>query len=547
MKAPGDTDLERLVIDCWPRACAHWPEVSPLQPPAKLPETSQILGLTDLAMRQVYLNHDLVRHKQLLGCVEAILAHQVGHLAHYPGALAVQARLRLLEKTLLPLEDCSVLHLFNDLLVNAALGNALRDQLVQIGEAFCDEAGRERDAGLLFSLAVHEELWQTEPGALMGPGRRSLEANFPHYRAEAHLLAQDLFGLGPNLYTQFLRFVSVLSRYVQPHDGSPACLRTEPAAQDWADALMPAAAEKEAITRALAEHWLHPEQARRLTGDDLEGRVLSLPGASSEDATLVPEVMAAYYRREAENCLLRVPPQRTLGEATLPTTLEEWEPGDPVSDIDWLATLTERGPALGAAGPLRRLRTAETEGHETALWRPRLEIYLDVSGSMPDPRWHRNALTLAAQVLVTATIRAGGSARAVLYSNAPVVYRPWCRSEAELSRFLMHYIGAGTTFPFDVLRQSVEECKSAQPIRVAITDTDFDDNYDARPENAGLFAEAVAGSPHFVLLLYRPDADRIARYRKAGATVVAVDETEDFPRLATDLAHALFEDRHVDP
>src|SRR5262249_50522736 len=192
--------------------------------------------------------------------------------------------------------------------------------------------------------------------------------------------------------------------------------------------------------------------------DALARRIHTLPGVGGDDATRVPEVMAAYYRRQADRYLLRPPPQLVHGEATTPTTLEEWEPGDPLRDVDWAATLAQRGPLLAAAQPLRRHRVAEAEGWEVPLWQPRVEIYLDVSGSMPDPRLTRNAMTLAAQILVTGAIRAGGWARVTLYSSSPVVYREWCRSETEVSKFLMHYICAGTAFPVGLLRESVSQC-----------------------------------------------------------------------------------------
>jgi len=261
----------------------------------------------------------------------------------------------------------------------------------------------------------------------------------------------------------------------------------------------------------------------------------------------VPEVMAAYYRRQAERYLLRPPPQRVWGEATTPTTLEEWEPGEPLRDVDWAATVAQRGPLLGAAQPLRRQRVAEAEGWEVPLWQPRVEVYLDVSGSMPDPRVTRNAMTLAAQVLVTGAVRAGGWARAVLYSGAAVPFWEWCRSETELSRFLMHYVGGGTEFPFDLLRKSVAECRGRQPVRVVISDADFHHNYAAARGNARLLAEAAAASPHFILMLHAT-GDMKGRYRRAGAKVITVGEMEDYPATAAALAAALFDEgRHAAP
>jgi len=548
------SDLRELIAAAWPRAQACWSRFLQLRPPADDAGQNTVAHI-HLGTRQVGLHYQLIHEKKLHDCVEAILAHEIGHHVRYPGTLAVQARLRLLEKSLLPLKDYSVINLFTDLLINETLGPTYQDQLIQVYRSFHGEGDWQRDPAFVFYMAVYEELWQKEPGLLMGPSQGGFAKAFPEYRADAQMLAQDLFPLGPNLFTQFLYFVSVLSRYVKPLEGDLpegidpySCGRGEPSPEDWADALTPSAREREAIERALKEGWIREEQAKRLRdGEVLERRIMGLPGWDSDDASLVPEVMAAYYRQQAERYLLRPPPQRLLGEAVVPTTLEDWEPGDALRDIDWLATLSERGPVYGAARPVRRLRIAEVEGHDVPLWQPRVEIYLDVSGSMPDPRTTRNAMTLAAQILNTGAIRAGGWARAVLYSSAPVTFWEWCRSEIELSRFLMHYVGAGTVFPFDLLEKSVRECRSAQPIRVLITDPDFDVNYDSLPRHEGMFAEAVRASPHFVMLLHCPLDERVALYRRLGAKVVPVPEMDDFPRMAAALSFALFsEGPHVD-
>jgi hypothetical protein len=542
-----DPELDALVAECWPRAQAHWSRFLLLHPPAGDAGQPSVAHI-NLATRQVGLHYPLIREKELVDCLEAILAHEVGHHVRYPGTLAVNARLRLLEKPLLPLEDYSLTNLFTDLLINDALRPALEEQLVRVYQAFRTEDDWKRDPAFLFYLAVYEERWQREPGSLMGPSHVAFEAAYPNYRAEAQVLGQDLFHLGPNLYTQFLYFVSVVSRYVPPRDRDKpenldpySCGCGEPSADDWADALTPDARERDAIRRAVEEGWIAKDMGERLADRDaLTERIWSLPGAGQDDATRVPEVMAAYYRREAERYLLRPPPQLVLGEATTPTTLEEWEPGEPLRDVDWAATLTQRGPLFGAAQPLKRERVAEAEGWEVPLWQPRVEIYLDVSGSMPDPRWRRNAMTLAAQVLLTGAIRAGGWVRVALYSDTPVAFWEWCRSERELSRFLMHYIGGGTSFPFDMLRESVAECGSVQPIRVAITDGDFHHNYEASKKRGSMFAEAARVSPHFVLMLHAT-GDKEGRYRRAGATVITVDELDNYPAMAAALSAALFE------
>src|SRR5262245_17144970 len=182
--------------------------------------------------------------------------------------------------------------------------------------------------------------------------------------------------------------------------------------------MTPTAAEKEAIRRAIEKGWFSAKQAERLTrATDLTERMSGLPGVGSADASRVPEIMAAYYRQQAERLLFRPPAQPRIGEAVLPSVLEDWTRADPVHAIDWLATLLLRGNNAGPALPLKRLYEAEVEGEDVRFEQARMEIYLDVSGSMPNPCVSLNPMTLAAQILATATTRACGQVRLALYSH----------------------------------------------------------------------------------------------------------------------------------
>lgn len=578
----------RAMEESWPAAQRRWSRFLLLTEPVDDPEQPSVAQI-DLRSRQISVNVPMICRKQLLDSVEGILAHEVGHHVRYPGSLTVEARLRLLERQLLPGTPFSIINLFEDLMINERLGRTMRDQLIAVYQAFTGGGRQEGDAdadldsepdsesdsesdsemeafgeattpvgpdslelqnpAFWFYLTIYEELWRLTPGALIGPRTTAMASRFPGYRAEAQILAQNLFAMGPNIYTQFLYFFSIMAHYIQiPDDDEEQptifvvyqCDRGEPGPGDWADALEPDARERTAILRAIREGWLDEETGEQLAGGTLEDRIAGLPGHGSLDATLIPEVMASFYRQQAERFLFRPPRQRVLGEAVVPTTVVEWESGDPVRSIDWLTTFVQRGEVLGSAMPLVRTQVAEYEGHEVSFWRPRMEIYLDVSGSMPDPRDSHNAMTLAAQILVAGTIRAGGWVRALLYSGDSVRYWEWCRSEVEMSRFLMHYIGGGTDYPFATLDDSVAECRRDQPIRVVISDWDFDRNYDDDERAPDILARAIEASSRFILLLHTPDPGKIKRYRDRGASVIEVAKMDDFPRMAADLTFALF-------
>ena len=142
-----DPELDAVVADRWPQAQEHWSRFLLLQPPGDDPAQAAIAQI-DLATRRIGLHYRLIREKKLLDCVEALLAHEIGHHIRYPGTLTAQARLRLLEKAILPLDNYSVVNLFTDLLINDALWPSLGDKLARVYQAFASDVTRGAGPGL---------------------------------------------------------------------------------------------------------------------------------------------------------------------------------------------------------------------------------------------------------------------------------------------------------------------------------------------------------------------------------------------------------------
>ena len=548
--------LQELAFRAFPKALARYSPYLLIGRPILEPE-STTLARIDLRSRSLHLGALGIMEASLESALEALIAHEIGHHVAYPGSPTQAARLLLLEKTFLPRLPRSLTGPFYDLLIDERLVEAgaqaglpsLEPELCRILRVRAK--GAESDHLFTFQRAVLEEVWQRPEGDLIGAAEDSFHRAFPHYRVHAQLVAQNLFALAPDITLQYLYFASIAFSYAMASDKPKQdgdghghdCIGGEEGipAEAWAEALLPKKAEKDAIKRAVKEGWFSQAMAGDLENQSLEERVGGMPGVNGGTSVLLTEVMAAHYRREAEKYLFQPPPIGIMQDALVPTTLDEWEPGDPVTNIDWVSTLLRRGETLGAAAPLIREKIADEEGQEQPSWEGRTEIYLDVSGSMPDPKKALNAMTLAAQILVAGTIRAGGSARALMYSVEFEKSWTYCRSEKILSRFLMNYIGGGTSFPFEVLEESVEECRTEWPVRVIITDADFDMNYESSPNNAKIFARAAARSSPLVLLLHQPRQDVIRRYEVAGARVIAVRALSDFPRMAAALAFSLFE------
>lgn len=545
-----DVDLHQLVEEAFPHALSRYSRYLLIRSPIVDDDDGSSLARIDLSSCTIRLGGQAIVELGVQDALEGLIAHVIGHHVGYPGSPVVHARLLLLERSFLPTLPRTLTVPLYELLIDERLvrtspvDRPIENQLCRL--LAVRALNSPEDTLFLFQCAVLEEIWQRPEGEILGDNEAGLAAAFPYYRLDARLIAQNLFGFAPDLTLQYLYFASIAYPYAyqsssQEEGADPGTISNEPTAEEWAEALLPSKGEKEAIQKAIDMDFFPEKLGKALQDQELSQRAGGVPGEGRDRSRLVTDVMAAHYRREAEKHLFTPPPVATYSDALVPTTVEEWEPGESVATIDWLTTLRMRGEVLGTATPLVRERIADEEGFVVPSFEGRTEIYLDVSGSMPDPTRAMNAMTLAAQILVTGTLRAGGAARALLYSTTHEKSWEYCRSEKILSKFLMRYIGDGTEFPFEVLAASVESERHLQPIRVIITDTDFDMNYSAKPENAQIFKRAAERSAALVLLLHQPKRDRVRQYEQAGARVVGVRTLSDFPIMAAALAHSLFD------
>ncbi len=227
-------------------------------------------------------------------------------------------------------------------------------------------------------------------------------------------------------------------------------------------------------------------------------------------------------------------------EPSLPTVTEPWEWGDNPRAIDWTATLVAHG-ALGPASPLRRELDLE-EPSPVARTFPAVEIYLDTSGSMPDPATALNAMTLAAQILAASALRKQGVVRGIVYSSGKPLVSDWMYDEERARRFLLHYAGGGTDYPFEVLKASARE--RSDVVRVIVSDSDF--LYNVRGEGAmDALSFGIDKSRLLVAFLALPDPESGRKLLAPALAsprfrLVPVTSLNNFGRAAADLSDALF-------
>ncbi len=92
--------IDAAIDGHWDAARAHWARSLQLGRPVVELEGPAIARI-DLRDRQVFVSAAHVAGHGLEACLEAILAHEVGHHVKFPRSLGTLARMRILEKQLI--------------------------------------------------------------------------------------------------------------------------------------------------------------------------------------------------------------------------------------------------------------------------------------------------------------------------------------------------------------------------------------------------------------------------------------------------------------
>lgn len=515
--------IDAAAIDAaWEEALAVWDARVTLSPPEpwdpgaagkRKGKDEEPLAYIDLTTRHVVVNFDLLTRLKAEGSLPAVLAHEVGHHVAFPHTLGLVADLEVLQHRLIPAYGDSLTNLFFDLLVNEVVGRRRAGQLAAVYRGFLARAGGKTSPLFAAYLAAYEELWGPSAGRLLPPDvEEEMARTYPGFRAEARVFAQTFWAL-PEVHLQFTYFCCHVIRYLPEPGvalvGFPAWTDVpSPSPDDYSRALGGSPAADEAVEEAKRRGWLRQGKEAKedplATIDALSRRF----GGEGGPAAFQRALVAEHYRRLVDQHLVNLPRARKTPppEPSTPTTLEEWEPSDPVGAIDWTASILASG-GLAPALPLKREyeaeKTAEEEGEV-----PPLAIYLDTSGSMPQPHVSLNAMTLAAQILAASAIRKGGRVKGVVYSAGTPLVSEWMRHEETAREFLLRYSGGGNDrCPLPQLEEISGETRDA--LHVVISDWDLlGMSLPGYGKGARPLTDAASRSRLVVALLHLPGWDR---------------------------------------
>ncbi len=496
MSTAPPADLPRL----WRAALDRWSEAIDLALPRAIDDADGSIAYIDLWTRQTHVNFGRLAELGVSEHLPCVLAHEVGHHIRYPHTNGEARRMRRFHREVLcdllvtagdagkPEKIAAgnfdwVLNVFFDLLINDELSDEYEDSFVAIFGAL----GKNRwSLSFAFYIVMFEELWNLAPGAMVPEDASArLSKLDPDHRARARAAGEFSRAHPENRPLQLSRFLVALRPYLV-EDGKQGKGENDEGFErggmgdgpidgdDVTDLLRPRSDEEAARRwlREAIETGRVPTTPQEATGGNpLVRAKLKLQGLVPPDALAL-----ATYRREAERAALEVPASLEPGELVVPGPHEAWELGDDLEAIDWIGSVTRAGGMpIPSVNTVTRTRFADEPrvGDREMPW---IELYIDSSGSMPDPKLDFSHQIEAGFILVRAATRAGGRVRVIQYSSQDqrVVMKEFTKSAEPAQRALLEYIGGGTDFPWDELASSVARFRRiARVRRIVISDSDF--------------------------------------------------------------------------
>jgi hypothetical protein len=503
-----DQDLRDNWMSRWPEALAVWSKFTRLGQPrwcvtlaeakqAGLTESFAMIRLTDQA---IIVNAPLVRRYRVEAYALEIMAHEIGHHVYCPANLTDNARMIARMRWALPTKEQLagfVSNLYSDLLINDHLQRSANLGMADVYRAL---VGPSSNRMWTLYMRMYEILWSIEKNKL-ATGDMT-----PQLEGDAHLGARLVRSYAKDWLDGSGRFAALCLPYLLDDNGQEIqkLLRgwrdTEHAGQGG----MPAGLTE--MEDGEREGALHPSLDPELAGIDEQaeldeqdsaadkagqpkeatspggasgqhrepfqyGEILKSLGLNLSDH----EIAVRYYKERAAPWLVRFP-ARVMPESTepLPEGLEAWDIGSPLENADWMQSVLVSPRVVPGMTTVQRV-WGTAEGTLPEKQPLDLDLYVDCSGSMPNPQTTVSYLTLAGAIIALSALRAGARVQATLWSGARQFETTdgFVRDEHAVLEILTGYLGGGTAFPIHVLRDTYQARKpGARPAHILVISDD---------------------------------------------------------------------------
>ncbi len=451
---------------CWQTALKFWSAFPRSFPAPQLhTDPQQLLELNlshDLARvhlrsGSVLLNGLRLKEAGLLTKLPLILVHEAGHLLFSPASLLVQRKSLEILQSHLPNAIPELPHLANlwqDLLINQRLYQTHQTDLISLIKALCPA---QPTPLWQWVLRGYEYLWHLEPGNLIVP------SDDPCLEADASDLADLVDSFHKNDLSGLAGFAQLCKTYLD-QESRPWRLSEGTAwpSQQARPAQFKAGADKETTHSNAENPWSlelpkpvsisqHSQTAQNLHENPQHWQQFWAElgiNISTRASTLI------FYREKALPLLApwKIPMSGTPTDR-LPEGLKPWLLDAPVQEIAWVESLLNSPRVVPGLTTVKQRWSHEPEQASSAV--KRLDLYLDASGSLPDPFLEKAWMVLTGFVLALSALHQGWSVRVTLWSgtNEPIQTQPFSRNELAILTTLTHYLGGSTRFPLELFEK----------------------------------------------------------------------------------------------
>ncbi|WP_146846774.1 hypothetical protein [Cellulomonas terrae] len=475
-------ELQERWRETWPAALATWGRTSRLHAPVLHTEPCGMPSWAWYSLDDVEVHVDLtvVQERHVEDHALAVLAHEIGH--HLLAPVDLASHVRIAARVQIGLVDLDhlvglVSNLWCDLLINDRLQRQLGVDRAALSAAVGPPD--PDDTLMLLVLRTNEILWGLARGTLVGDNVTPDDQAMLCSRLVRAYTRDPVGGAaGFALLVRSTIPVEELRAAQRPRsvvacggaaggDGSvPYGVATDPTL--GAPGIHPSR-DPRVVGAALVEETAPDETPGAATGNALMPGALHTVLRSLGFATTAEQVAVAWYREHAARHLVPFPSRpRPRRSDELLAGLEPWEVGDDLSTVDWTGTMTASPVVVPGMTTVRRAYLDDPE--EAVEVRPvDLDLYLDSSGSMPDPRRTRAPIALAGAILALSALRAGARVQATTWSGPDQVAGTdgFTRDADAVLRAVVAYFGGSTAFPLDLLRRTHlgDPATGAEPTR----------------------------------------------------------------------------------
>lgn len=475
-------DLEKVKdnwLTSWPDAINVWSKYLKLSDPRfcltaeeeKIEHLTSSFAMIRLDDHAVVISIKQVIENELEKYPLEIMCHEIGHHVYCPADLTDHGRLIARIRRAIPgyeTEAPFIANLYADLLINDKLK---REYNLKLDEIYKKIGTNATDKMWTFYMRIYEILWGLTKGSLAKgeitpvlEGDAQLGNRLIRNFSNDWLDGAGRFGSlcypylvegGTNAMKQIMR-VWLDSQETGHGNSFPSGL-SEIDEGEISGARHPSL-DEDIKGKEKSEGHTQVGNASGQYREPFEyGQILQALGLTMTQE----EITIQYYKERSMPNLIPFPTKENpVSKEPLLEGIDVWDVSSPIENIDWFQTAM-RSPVVIPGFTTVEQVYGYAEGSLPEREPVDLDIYIDCSGSMPNPGHNISYLALAGTIITLSALRVGSRVQATLWSGANEFYTTdgFISDEKELLKVVTGYLGGSTAFPIHILRETYSNRK----------------------------------------------------------------------------------------